>query len=585
MVTQYDLKLMMQKSITFCIKMEVLKNDGKTILDVLKGAIVGGTSSIDSTSSVRRTFSATVIPTLFDRNDAKITTDGLVWLDKEIRLYIGVMDVRKKDYVYYPQGHYVYANTSGKYDATTNQLTINCSDFMTKLDGTKNGQLGALTTLIPAYEENEITGEVIKRYVIREAMITILTQLGYINNYMVDDIGEYKAMPKYNDAWQQYRNENELWNKIPYDLEFSSGCTVLSILEKLRDLYPNYEIFFDAYNTFICQMIPSCYGDEITFSNDFLQELYISEDTSIDMTEVRNICEVWGKVIDADFYTESCTYSGNVYSCSIDGYDEKYYNGDLIAIKIPTANSANAKININNLGAIDILDENTDKNISANSISANTVFVFKIKTKRINSETIYYAYLLGHWKAHGMNILTDGSVGNDYKFNDGTVLKKYSKEYFQKKYNCESVEFEIIQNSPFTVQKLGEILGVKTGGEFENITSDSLALSRAKWENWKNCRLTDSMTLITKLVPFYDVNVKVLYQNHNSDNEQQYIIKSVSHDFSSGTSTLSLMKFYPLYDDVMKEMGTYKALSSYKYGALNKYTYDELTQLIGGDTY
>lgn len=147
------------------------------------------------------------------------------------------------------------------------------------------------------------------------------------------------------------------------------------------------------------------------------------------------------------------------------------------------------------------------------------------------------------------------------------------------------MELEIIPNSPFTVQKLGEIPDIKTGGDYDRITSDSLALSRAKWENWKNSRLTDSITLTTNLVPFYDVNLKVLYQTSCSSAPKQYIIKSVSHDFSSGTSTLSLMKFYPLYDDVIREMGTHRALSNYKHGTLSQYTHHKLTELIGGDPY
>lgn len=549
MITAKDLKLILQKPLHFLLKIEVLKDDGKTVLDTLKGTIAGGTASIDSASSIRRTFSASLIPTLYDRNDAKITEEGLIWLNKEIRVYIGIMDIRTKDYTYYQQGYYVYTNTSGTYDAATNQLTITCSDYMSKLDGTKNGQIGALTTKIPAYEENEETGEVIKHNIIREAVITILTQLGRIKNYMVDDMGEYKALPQNNSDWKNYRIQNPLWNTIPYDLEFSSGCTVLSILEKLRDLYPNYEMFFDEYNVFTCRMIPSCYEDDIIFSNEFIQGIYISENTNIDMAAVRNICEVWGKVIEADFYTEECSYKNNVYHCSIDGYDEKYYNGDTIAVKIPLVNSNSPKLNINDLGEISILDENTDLPIMSNVLEKDVVFVFKIKSKRIDGQTIFYAYLLGHWQAHGMNVLTDGTVGDDYVFNDGTICKKYSKKYFQTKYNCESVEFEIIPDSPFTVQKLGEILDVKTGGEYDNITSDSLALSRAKWENWKNSRLTDSITLTTNLVPFYDVNIKILYQNSHSNIAEQYIIKSVSHDFNSGTSTLSLMKFYPLYNE------------------------------------
>lgn len=575
---------MTQLSIHYNIKIEILKENG-TILDVLQGTIVGGSASIDSTSSVRRTFSVTLIPTLFDRNDTKISEEGVVWINKELRLYLGVLDLRKQEYIYYSMGHYVYTNTSGNYDATTNQLVINCNDYISKLDGTKNGQLGALTTRIPAYEENPNTGAVIKYNVIREAMVTVLTQLGYIRNYVVDDIGEYKAMPQNNDKWQDYRKENTLWNAIPYDLEFSSGISVLTILEKLRDLYPNYEMFFDTQNTFICQMIPSCYRDSIVFSNDFLKSIYVSENTSTELNKVRNICEVWGKVIDADFYTENSTYANNLYTCTINGYDEKYYNGDIVAIKIPSANSADAKININGLGAISIMDENTDTAIKSNALEKGVVFVFKIKSKRINNTTVFYAYLLGHWQAHGLNVLTDGTIGDNYKFSDGTTLKKYSKEYFQKKYNCESIEFQTIQNSPFTVQKIGEILDVKTGGEYENITSDSLALSRAEWENWKNARLTDSITLTTNLVPFYDVNIKVSYQTSDSDRAEQYIIKSVSHDFSSWTSTITMYKFYPLYDDIVKEMGTHKALSEYKHGVLSKYTHKELTQLIGGGNY
>ncbi len=549
MITARDLKLMLQKPQHFLLKMEVLRDDGKTVLDTLKGTLAGGTASIDSSSSVRRTFSASLIPTLYDRNDAKIDENGLVWLNKEIRLYIGIMDIRTKEYIYYPLGHYVYTNTSGTYDAATNQLSITCSDYMSKLDGTKNGQIGALTTKIPAYEENEETGEVIRHNIIREAIITVLKQLGGINNYMVDDIGEYKALPQYNTNWQEYRSQNPLWNTIPYDLEFSSGCTVLSILEKLRDLYPNYEMFFNEYNVFTCQMVPSCYSDDIILSNEFMQGIYISESNSIDMAKVRNICEVWGKVIETDFYTDQCSYVDNIYHCPIDGYDDNYYNGDKIAVKIPSANAASPKLNVSGLGAIDILDENTDTPILSNALEKDAVFVFKIKSKRVNGQTVFHAYLLGHWQAHGMNVLTDGTVGGDYAFPDGKICKKYSKEYFQIKYNCESVEFETIPDSPFTVQKLGEILDVKAGNEYEHITSDSLALSRAEWENRKNSRLTDSITLTTILVPFYDVNIKLLYQNSNSNAPEQYIIKSVSHDFSAGTSTLSLMKFYPLYNN------------------------------------
>lgn len=552
-VTNYDIKLMLQPDIHYELRVEALKDDGKTVLDIIQGTIIGGNSSIDSSSSVRRTFNVTIIPTLYDRNDTKISEENLVWLNKEARLYVCAKNIRTGEYKNYIQGYYVYSNVSSTYDATTNQLTITCSDYMAKLDGTKNGQVGALTTLIPAYEENKVTGEIVKYNIIREAMITILTEMGNINTYYVDDIGEFYAMPQNNTEWESYREMNPYWNTIPYDIELSSGTTVFAILEELLNLYPNYEMYFDENNVFTCKMIPSCDGDKVLFDDTFIQKVLISENRTLDLSTVRNVCEVWGKTIEADFYTEDCKQENDTYICTIDGYDEKYYNGDLIAIRVPETNGDDSKLRINNtntlLDEIGIFDENTYRRISAGILQSDNVYVFKIKTKRENNATITYCVLLGQWQAHGLNVLTDGTVGEDFVFNDGTIEKKFSKEYFKKKYNCESVEFETIPSSPFVVQKLGEVLDVKTGGEYENITSDALALARAKWENWKNSRLTDNLTITIRYAPFFDVNTKISYQNSYTSYPEEYIIKSVSNDFSSYTTTLSLIKFYPLYQN------------------------------------
>ena len=163
---------------------------------------------------------------------------------------------------------------------------------------------------------------------------------------------------------------------------------------------------------------------------------------------------------------------------------------------------------------------------------------------------------------------------------DGVEYERYSLDYFKKFYNCENVEITVVANSPFTVQKLGEILDVKTGGEYENITSDDLALDRAKWDNWKNCRLTDNITITTALLPFLDVNKKVSYKRSDSDKEHQYVISSVSHDFSGYTTTITMYRFYPLYEKMLSEAGTHKVLHEYTHEELNKYTHEQLTAVI-----
>lgn len=580
-ITQEDLLIVLQQSAcppNLKLKIEVL-DVNKKIIGTIEG-VVSGDMSIDGNSDIRRTANFVVVPTLTQK--IKLSEDNLLWLNNDIRIYASLYDIRTRKYKDYALGTYVYTDTSGVYDATTNSLTINCSDYMKKLDGTKNGQLGALIIKYPAYEEDADTGVPTKYNIIRDAVIETLEKLARITNYRIDDIGEYKGIPDYNENWQQYREENETWNTIPYDQEFSCGCSVLSILTTFRDLYPNYEMYFEPdTNAFICQLKPMCYEDDIILTNDFIQQILISENTSVDMTTVRNICEVWGQVLETDYYSEECIYSDNTYSATIAGYEEKYCNGDKVAIKIPLENQESAKIDINGFGSISIYNEATDLPIEKGCLKANQVYTFKIKKKLIDENYVFFAYILGQWQVHAINVLTNGKKSGVFvTSSDGQKYELYSKEYFQKFYNCERVDMTIVPNSPFVIEKLGEIPDIKTGGEYENITSDDLAADRAKWENWKNCRLTDNITITTLLLPFIDVNQKISYRPSNSENEYQYIISSVSHDFSAHTTTITMYKFYPLYETLLKEAGTNKVLIEYTHGILSKYTHDELTNVV-----
>lgn len=575
-LTQEDLLIVLQQSAasTLKLKIEVLDSN-QTIIGSLECGLQSGSMSINGESDIRRTASFTIQPTLKEK--IKLTENSLLWLNKDIRVSVGLYHPGTRQYKYYPLGCYVYTDTSGTYDATADHLTINCADFMKKLDGTKNGQLGALTIRFPAYQENEETGEVVKYNIIRNAVIDTLEKLAHITNHRIDDIGEYKGLPDYNENWQQYREENETWNAIPFDQEFSSGCSVLSILTAFRDLYSNYEMFFDMEsNAFICQLKPMCYEDDIYLDNRFLQKVLLSESTSVDMTAVRNICEVWGKVIDADYYSEECICSDNIYYSTIPGYENGYYNGDVIALKIPAANQENAQININGFGPVGIFNEANEKPLEANRLKPGNVYAFKVKKDK--------TYLLGQWQVHAVNVLTNGKKSGQFVTgSDGIEYELYSKEYFQKFYNCERVDMTVIEDSPFTVEKLGEIPDVKVSGEYENITSDDLAAYRAKWENRKKCRLTDNITITTVLLPFLDVNKKVSYKRSDSDAEHQYIISSVSHDFSGCTTTITMYRFYPLQEMLSKEMGIHKALSEFNHGVLSKYTHEEFFTIASGE--
>lgn len=655
-VTQDDILLVLRQSgapQTPRILLEVYDEKTNALVGEIEG-LVSGNISIDANSDIRRTGSITVSPTR--SQNIRIEEDNFVWIDKYIKMKIGLYHTRQKTYVWYSMGYYIYANSSVQYDATTNQLTLQLNDFMAKLDGTNNGYLGYESMSFPArlgthdywaeiqntdaasyvltasgYTEYDASteGEIIgfwanttntasptvninglgaktilsyrttegleegriqaghanllrietvhkdgeiqknvyfdsyledaadlslKQYsIIRNAVVEIIKQYAPCigSNYIVGDIGAPRAFSNINSDWQTYRDNNvNLWNTIPYDQDFSAGTTVMEILTTFRDLYEGYfETYFEPEkNTFIFQVIPTYKYDNYFIQNDFIQKVLISESTTVDMTTVRNICEVWGQTFDPDFYGTEVAYSGNVYSSYIEGYDDSYYNGDIVALKIPTTNTADSPcLNLHGYGNIVIYNESTYLPIAAGEISGGYTHVFKIFKKR-NSDTkqdVVKAFHLGMWQAHALSVLTDGSTSTQmHTFSDGTQLQLYSKEYFQKKYNVSRVEFETAKDSPFTIQKLGEILDVKTGSDYEKIASDDDAAYRAKIENDKNCRLTDSISITTLLLPFLDVNKKVTYKPYNDAEVHEYIIKTISQDFQGFTSTITLERYY-----------------------------------------
>lgn len=142
-ITSRDWELVKSQCIDMRIRLEIFNNTvqkGKLIEDtdlfaILDGSITGGSSSISADSDVRRTFSVTLSPSK-EAQDI-ISEQGLIWLNKTTHLKIGIYDKKINDFKWYNQGVYVFTNTSTSYDASTNQLTINCGDLMSNLDGTK----------------------------------------------------------------------------------------------------------------------------------------------------------------------------------------------------------------------------------------------------------------------------------------------------------------------------------------------------------------------------------------------------------------------------------------------------------------
>lgn len=699
LLEQSDMIITYQHVLNLSVKVDVYDKD-MVYVDSMDCALISGTFNMDAASDVRRTASFVISPNIPHQIGFLIEEDSMIWINRNIVLNVGIQDHRTMEYKYYKLGTFLIMTYGSTYDASTNQLTINCSDWMAKLDGTKNGELGALVTSFPAYKEfystestggtdcyyftkdkisysskiykvvsdvhtkyvkddyvvlqipkvnqggdkfrwnslstipiyDNTTGLAVKAgvlkagynyafqfgsntlnltshipidkvvdgvpinyYIIRDAMITAITRLGGLTEYNIDDIGEFYGMAKFNDEYERYRIENPLWNNIPYDLEFSVGDNVLSIVTTLRDLYPNYEAYFDEDGIFCCGMVPSQESEDPYLTNEYFQQVLISENYDIDTTSVRNVCEVWGSALEVDFTADSCTLSGTDYTVNIPEYGDTIYAGDRIAITLEDKNPYEARLIIHTtyteasgtstvtkektFPPMPIYDEMTDGPLEMDILEVGTMYVFKIKTKLEDGTTpVKYAYYQSEYQPQAIDVITDGTESDEnWECADGSIVKVWSKEYFADKYGCKlkNIHFQYDTGSAFTVQKLGELFTVRSGGEYDNITSDQRALARAVWENWKCARLVDTVTITTKLCLFADVNKKVEFQRHDKDDVEQYMITSVSHDFTNGTSTLALSHFYPLYIDQDIPHIHYK-LASYTHNALSKYTHNTL---------
>ena len=528
-VTELDKMLLQhQNEINYKYRLYVLDREHR-IVDELMGVSSIGSYNIDADSNIRRTTSF-VLELDNTYSSTHIEEKIETWIGYDFSMQIGIYYLRENEYIWYDCGSYTITSTNTSYDAATNTLSTELSDWFSKLDGTRNGQIGgAPTILIPNLDDegNKIT--------IRSATVGVLKD-NQVEKYIVQDIGEFYGMDMYNQDYMEYREGNPNWNQLPYDLEYNVGCHVADILIDIRDLYPNCEMYYDIYNNFCFNMIPSCDNEEIVCSNEFLQSILVaesSESVTYDISSIKNITEVFGKTYDVDSFCEECTYSSNVYTLTLDKY-EKYENNQIISFTAPANNLASAKFRINSLSSIPIYNEGTTEYIAAGTMQADTIYAVKLGYK----DDAYVAYFLGSFQPHAICVLTADA-------NDSV----YTKEYFEEKYNCKNVTFRVEENNPFTIQRIGEVLDVKTGDEFDNIISDSVAIQNALYYNKKSSTSNDIVTLTTKMIPWLDVNIKVSYKKQQESEEHEYIVKSIANDLSSMTSNITLYRFYPLYFD------------------------------------
>ena len=465
------------------VKINLLNYKFQTV-DELSGTLVGNpTFSINADSDMRRTCSFSLIPT---DSSFDISAGNKIWMDKYVQVFIGIYNHNIDKITYSKQGLYILNSPNVSYSAINHVISLQGIDLMAKLTGMRNGQLEGLPHKI---DENSD---------VKEAVMACLNLAGF-NQYIIEDFPI----------------------KTPYEIKVDVGGTIFDILNELRNILPNYQMYFDVDGVFHFEQIPNGKNEQIFIDDDIWESVLVDYNKSVDFSQVKNVIEVFGKTHEIHNFAdkENIKIVDNVYNMTISSVTTLR---DLIKIGfISTTPLKNPKITINGSKAFPILNEDQTAPILE---SGEQYYVVKFKEYENSTEENLQGYFefMGNVEPHA-------------------IAKEENAE------------------SPFYVGgRLGEIREVLNGGEYDNIYTTSLAQERANWELYTKCKLKDSVSLSCIPIYWIDVNrvIEITLPNKDGTKEtNQYIIKNINTNFGiNGIQTIECMRYYPFYSNYARNI-------------------------------
>lgn len=308
---QFDTALQSIRNID--CKLFVLDYD-YTVLDEISGKTQAVNLSVDAESDIRRTANINMVL----KDDSRQTNSNAFywqvgnpyWFDKYLQIYVAIQDVQSQEFVWVNEGIYMVNSPSISYDATTNNVSFEAVDLMSKMTGLRNGQLEGMTYTVPV--GSTITG----------SLKTLLVEQGF-DKYIIFD-------PPY--------------NYVPQEIKIDIGGTAYDLLCELRDINANWEMFFDVDGVFHFQQIPSGKvivdpesGEEgeptPVVDQTVWDKLNVSYNLDTNFEDVKNYVEVLGKVHEPHEYG-TVTIDDDVLNMKLTNIVASYLNNEWI-IGIP----------------------------------------------------------------------------------------------------------------------------------------------------------------------------------------------------------------------------------------------------------
>ena len=490
-ITQDDYNILRQSYIKQYIKLDLL-DFNMNVVDELSGNLIGLSVTVDANADLRRSCECSLVVT---DSSFEIKPGGKIFLDKYIRPWIGYLNIRTGNIQWYNQGIYLINAPSYQYDAATYTLSFSGLVLMSKLTGLRNGELPGVPTKIPQGSD------------VRGAIIAAL-ELGGFNKYIVSEC----------------KNVDGAIQEVPYDIEIAQGGTVYEILKELRDILPQYQMFFDVNGVFHYEMIPSGKDAPTLIDDNVWQNILISESVSTDFENVKNYIEVYGRSHDIDHFSDKTTVSGPTVTLHIPSLT-------------PTETGGSPLQEWTEIGFVPPSDVTGDIQLTITA-GASEAEPTTLGTYRLVDKT-----------GASITALTKDKYYVAQFQSDNTFLDLAQDQAY-------GIAYDDNPNSPFYVgdpvgsSSVGIIRHVCYSGEYDNIMSNDLAKQRAEIELYWRCRLNDSISLATIPIPWLDVNIIMSHAMKLQGDPKKYMIQSYNAQYGDTNSmTISASSWYPYYTE------------------------------------
>lgn len=328
----------------------------------LSGNVIDGNISINANSDIRRTLSISTIVT----DQINIDVNSTLWFDKYIQVYVGVDDQNTGAIVWTNMGIYIINTPTYAYDAETFTLSFEAVDLMGMLTGLRKGNL--------LYEYFIPHGSNVK-----EVMTAVLEEAGF-TKYIISEC----------------TNIDGSIQEVPYDMNFDLGSTWYNILDSLRQILPQYQIYFDVDGVFHYELLPLTNEEPVRVDDTIWKENVLGETVNIDFQSVKNYVRVYGTTHDASFYPASTTVSGNIITFDVaELTDSTLYDYAMIGFVLPqsvVSQNYNIRAKLKNGTDRKIVDSTGG---GINKLDADEYYTIMYQQTKNNW------LLLGHYQAQG----------------------------------------------------------------------------------------------------------------------------------------------------------------------------------------